>query len=178
MNIYLVRNTIGDAIWIAHEDDEMRIWSYVPNTGKFHLNQGLYLDFFFEHKNTYEPITVAAAQQAIRDDIGKLDGRTLSHLIDRFQTDPSARTVEDVLGATPIPTTRQQASARARALAAAPAGQWMTWKSYPRERKQLAHVAVTDIRSGKVRALRELGKVDVRLEDVDDQVQVLVARAS
>ncbi|REJ07383.1 hypothetical protein DY023_04070 [Microbacterium bovistercoris] len=97
MNLYLVRNDRGRAVWVAWEDDEMRIWSYLQNTGKFHLNQGLYLDFYFDQNNTYEPATVETARQAIRDGVGHLDARVWAHRIRRFEADPAARAADEVL---------------------------------------------------------------------------------
>lgn len=177
MNLYLVRNAAGTPVWIAHEDNEMRIWTYMQNTGKFHLNQGLYRDFYFEHANTYAPISVDTALEQIAEGVGKLDTRTLGHLVKRFEADPAARTIEDVLGSTPVPTVRQQAAARAKALEQAPAGTWMTWKSYRRADKQLAHVAANNLRNGKIKIINKLGPVDARLEDdANDTVNVLVAR--
>ena len=176
MNLYLVRNAAGTPVWIVHEDNEMRIWTYVQNTGKFHLNQALYRDFYFDHTNTYTPISVDAALQHINKGIGKLDARTLGHLIKRFEADPAARPIEDVLGTTPVPSARQQAAARAKALQQAPAGTWMTWKSYPRARTQLASVAAYDLRSGKVKSVSKLGPVETRLEyESDGSINVMVA---
>jgi hypothetical protein len=101
VNFYLVRNAAGAPIWAAHQDDEMRIWVYLQNTGRFHLNQGLYRDFLFEHANSYEPITVEAVRRAICDGIGRLDA---SHqVVERFRSDPEARTAASVLNHTGAP---------------------------------------------------------------------------
>lgn len=97
MDLYLVRNHRGHAVWVAWEDDEMRIWSHVQNTGMFHMNQGLYLDFYFDHHNTYEPIEAAAAREAIRDGVGRFDEDIVGHLVKKYREDPDARSLEDVL---------------------------------------------------------------------------------
>lgn len=177
MNLYLVRNAAGDPVWVAHEDSEMRIWTYVHNTGKFHLNQGLYRDFYFDHANTYTPISADAALQHIGEGIGKLDARTVGHLVKRFEADPAAQSIDDVVGSTPVPTARQQIEARAKALAQAPVGRWLTWKTYARADKQLAQVAKNDLRNGRIKIVNKVGPVDARLEeDINDTVKVLVAR--
>lgn len=179
MNLYLVRNAAGTPVWIAHEDNEQRIWTYVQNTGKFHLNQGLYRDFYFEHANTYAPISADDALQQIRSGIGKLDEQTVGHLVERFKQDPAAQTVEDVLGSSPVPTARQQAEARVNALVQAPRGKWMTWKSYRLAEKQLAHVSARDLRLGRIKIVNtKVGAVESRLEEDGENVNVMVARAA
>ncbi|GAA4492011.1 hypothetical protein GCM10023171_36850 [Microbacterium panaciterrae] len=180
MNLYLVRNPDGHAVWVAYENAEGQFYSYVQNTGQFHFNGGLYEDFYYDQRMTFEPVTAAAADAAIRAGTGRLDPGTRAHDIARYEADVDGIPVDQILGhrPAPVPSPKQQAIARARTLAAAPAGQWLTWKSYPRDKKQLAHVAVTDITKGKIRALRELGQLKVRLEDVDDQVQVQVSRVA
>ena len=97
MSLYLVRNDAGVAVWVAHEDDEMRIWTYVQNTGRFHLNRGVYIDFHVEHTATYAPITAEQAKQAIREGVGTLDALTVGHLVDRFAKDPAARRLDEIL---------------------------------------------------------------------------------
>lgn len=67
----------------------------MQNTDRFHLNQGLYRDFLFEHENSYEPITVEVVRKAICDGIGMLGAS--HHLVERLRSDPEARTVASVL---------------------------------------------------------------------------------
>ena len=59
MSLYVVRD--GERlVWIAAllaED----IYTYVPNTGKFHLNEGLRDDFFLARNLQYEQVSVAKA---------------------------------------------------------------------------------------------------------------------
>lgn len=99
MSIYLVRNPEGQRVWVAYEDDQWRLWTFVQNTGMFHLNQGVYLDFYFEHENSYEPITAEAARQIIQEGVGRVDPEVWAFQIHRYRDDADARTVEDVLGA-------------------------------------------------------------------------------
>ena len=180
MNLYLVKNPEGTPVWVAYENSDGQFYSYVQNTGTFHFNAGLYEDYYYDQRMIFEPITVAAADAAIRAGTGHLDPTTRAFDIARYQDEADAIPIEQILGhrPTPTPTTAEQAAARARALAAAPIGQWLTWKTYPKGKKQLAHVAVTDIRKGKIRVLRELGELTARVKDDGDEVQVLVARAS
>ena len=176
MNLYLVANPAGKVTWVAYEDDEARIWSYVQNTGRFHLNNGLYLDFYFEHTNTYRPITRELAQRAMDDGVGEIDARVLGHMVDRFRADPASQTAQDVLGATPIPTIRALTTNRVELLILTPAGQWFTWRSYPKAKKQLAFSSATGIRVGKVKALRKFPNLDVRVVEDGDYVSVQLAR--
>lgn len=97
MALYLVRNPKGLPIWLAYVDDEVRVWSYVHNTGMFHLNHGLFLDFTIEQENTYELVDVMTAETTIRAGLGTLSHRTHAFLIRRFQADPAARPAADIL---------------------------------------------------------------------------------
>ncbi|NIG66773.1 MULTISPECIES: hypothetical protein [unclassified Microbacterium] len=96
MNLYLVRNPDGVPVWVAFESDQERLYTYVQNSGRFHLNPGIYNDFYFEHKMTYEPLDEAAAEEAILSGLGLLDERTVSHIIGRYHRDPDAISPETV----------------------------------------------------------------------------------
>lgn len=97
MSLYRVSNPGGRAIWIAYVDDELRVWSYVSNTGQFHLNRGLFLDFHWDHDNQYVLIDVDAALLAVREGLGTLDPRVHEFLVERFFDDATARSVDEVL---------------------------------------------------------------------------------
>ncbi len=71
MNLYLVRNPDGHAVWVAYENAEGQFYSYVQNTGQFHFNGGLYEDFYYDQRMTFEPVTAAAAtRQSARAPVG------------------------------------------------------------------------------------------------------------
>lgn len=97
MSLYRVSNPDGRAIWLAYVDDELRVWSYVNNTGRFHLNHGLFLDFHWDQGNEYVLIDVDAALLAIREGLGTLDARVNEFLVKRFFEDSTARSIDDVL---------------------------------------------------------------------------------
>ncbi|WP_435742482.1 hypothetical protein [Microbacterium sp. PMB16] len=98
MNLYLVRNRDGVPVWVAFESDEKRLYTYVQNTGKFHLNAGLYQDFYFDHEMTYELVDQQAAEAAILSGVGRRYERSFIHIIARYQRDPDALSPQSVLG--------------------------------------------------------------------------------
>jgi hypothetical protein len=100
MNLYLVRNPDGMPVWVAFESDQKRLYTYVQNTGKFHLNAGLYEDFYFDHTMTYEPVDQRAAEAAILSGVGRRDERSFVHILARYRRDPDALSPETVLGHT------------------------------------------------------------------------------
>lgn len=179
MNIYLVRSARGDA-WVAYEGPEARLYSYVPNTGKFHRNDGLTTDFFIEQRMEYVPLTREQARGLVdAGRIGRIDARRNGFVLDKFRADTDPIDPATILGqsnVTPRPTPQQQALARARALNAAASGHAVTWKRYSREQRHLALVAVNDIRKGKVKALHKLGAVEARLVEDDTEVRVEVVK--
>lgn len=97
MSLYRVSNPDGRAIWLAYVDDELRVWSYVSNTGKFHLNRGLFLDFHWDQDNEYVLINIDAAFLAIREGLGTIDPAVNEFLVKRFQEDAAGRSVDEVL---------------------------------------------------------------------------------
>lgn len=59
-------------IWLCAVDPELRTFVYVPDSGCFHLNKGVYADFVWDHELTYLPIGVAEARQLIAARVGGL----------------------------------------------------------------------------------------------------------
>ncbi|GAA1686567.1 hypothetical protein GCM10009745_33960 [Kribbella yunnanensis] len=69
--LYLV--TQGDRkIWVAALVDE-DIWTYVGNTGKFHLNEGVREDYFMNAAAQYAEIGVTEAKRLIAAGVGLVD---------------------------------------------------------------------------------------------------------
>jgi 6-phosphogluconolactonase (cycloisomerase 2 family) len=99
MNLYLVRNPDGVPVWVAFESDQKRLYTYVQNTGKFHLNAGLYEDFYFDHTMTYETVDQQAAEAAILSGVGLRDERSFVHILARYRRDQDALSPETVFGA-------------------------------------------------------------------------------
>lgn len=164
---------------VAYIDDEGRAWGYVANTGAFHLNPGIFADFYFDHEDTYTPISAEQALAHIEAGIGHIDERRLKDLVDEYRADSKARTVSEVVRPTPppAPTATQSARARARALAEAPAGHKMPWATYPPAGRQKAYVAAHDLRAGKIKALAALAPIDATIVNIDGNYVVMVWRS-
>lgn len=189
MTLLLVRTPKGAETWVAYEDlAQENLYVYVPNTGRFHLNDPLSVDYYVDQELSYQPITPAEAAAAIKAGVvGRIDERRKGFLVDQFRADDPSRTltVEKALGAA-APTQlspRQRALQRARQRAdlidhAAP-GAWVTYQTYDRAHRQRALVAANDLRQGgaKIKALARLGPLEARLVDQPDHVLVLVRRA-
>jgi orotate phosphoribosyltransferase len=54
-------------LWVMALIDE-DAWTYVANTGRFHLNSGLRHDYFFDNELTYTEIGVGEASRQIAAD--------------------------------------------------------------------------------------------------------------
>lgn len=183
MSLYLVKD--GDRqLWVAHETDAGQLYVYVPNTGRFHRNRGLAADFYGEQHYSYEPLSGAEVQDAVRDKVGKLDGRTKRAQLDRYTADAAALDLDDVLGELAVaytPSPQRRAAAKAGVIARSKRGEWVVWKTYPAKRRQAAHVAANDLRRGRVAAIRRVGPVDTRVMTAPDgqlQVEVQVTQHS
>lgn len=100
MDLYLVRSPEILPIWVAFVSDLKCVYSFVQNTGKFHLNAGLYRDFFFDHTMTFELIDASTAQELILSGIGVLDEGVMPRQVERYRRDPDALAPESVFGHT------------------------------------------------------------------------------
>jgi len=184
MSFYVVTNPdTGNDVWLAWEDTaEVRIYAYSPNLGAFVRHNSLAEDFYRDMELQYRPIDVDEAVRIVAEGrLGKLDARTHQReVLDWLKSIQDRKDPAELLAGSQLrPATlspRQAAKARAAKVAAAPPGQWVTWKSYASERRQLSYVAVNDIRTGKVKGLAELG-VEVRnVQDERGQYLVQVRR--
>lgn len=177
MSLYLVRD--GDReVWVAAER-EGRMFTYVANTGRFQRNKPVGSDFLMEREMAYEPLTPEQARAKMDAGVGRLDERTMGPILDQFRADDAEYlSVEDVFGAQPQQVPQQpNRRARARALAdavnEAQPGQWVTWRTYPPDRRQTAQVAAHDLKNGKIRALGDL-PVDTRIVPTTDETGLVV----
>ena len=57
-----------------------------------------------------------------------------------------------------------------------PVSEWLTWGTYDSADRPAAYVAASSLRLGKVAAIKALGPVDARVQNVDGKVNVRVAR--
>lgn len=179
MNLFLTAwNDVPGTI--AFVDGEGRLWGYVANTGAFHLNSGMFADFYFDHEDTYTPISAEQARTHIAAGIGHIDERRLKNLVEEYRADPAALPVSDVVQSSPPvrPTATQSARARARALAEAPLGQSIQWATYPPEGRQKAYVAASDLRSGKIKSVASLLPLATNVGLINGQYVVTVWRTT
>lgn len=174
MSLYLVRDpSTKKQAWLAWVDTaNVRVYSWIPNLDRFVMNSDLGRDFYRENEMIYELVDEAGARAAIAAEVGKIDLRSRRWMLDEFAQSRFTRTADEVLAAaTPTPRAgvRQQAVAIAGRVKEAAPGEWVTWKTYPAARRQLAYVAANDLRKGRVRALvAQAGTVDSRVLPAGD----------
>ena len=180
MNLYLVKTAdAGVDLWVAYETADGDLYVYVQNTGKFHRNAALEEDFYVDQEFTYEPITAAAAREiAAAGTVGKLDARTKSAQVQRYENDADALEAAPILGVTRTRSEADIRAARVKALRNAKPGVPVTWKKYPASKIHVARVAVTDIKKKKIKALEPLGQLNAWIQKDAGDVLVMIARAS
>ncbi|MBK6887923.1 MAG: hypothetical protein IPH03_16725 [Tetrasphaera sp.] len=99
MNIFLVTDETGRERWVAVEDTiAQRLYVYVANTGAFHRNDAVGVDYYADQRLNYEPIGADRAAAKIAEGLGRIDEGNAGWLADRYRRDRSARSVESVLG--------------------------------------------------------------------------------
>ncbi|TDD42333.1 hypothetical protein E1263_42250 [Kribbella antibiotica] len=66
--------TQGDRkVWVAALINDLDIWTYVGNTGRFHHNAGISEDYFGAGLAQYADIGIAEAKRLIADGVGLVD---------------------------------------------------------------------------------------------------------
>lgn len=184
MSFYLVSvPSRGTTPWLIWEDvNNIRIYAYLPNLGALVRHDALYQDFYRDMRLTYRPVSPAQAAQIVAEgQIGRLDARTHQKaILDELSCVTDRKAPADILdtGQTVKVSARQAALARAARVAEAKPGEWVTWRSYPPQRRQSAYVAAHDLRSGKVRALAGIPVTTQIVEDSDGQHLVQVTRTA
>ncbi len=80
-----------------------RVYSYVPNLGRFVFNDGLSRDWIFDRDFSYHPVTAAQARRIVAaGDLGRLHPVDDRELLAYFTPQARTLTVDEVL-ATPSP---------------------------------------------------------------------------
>ncbi|TDD42332.1 hypothetical protein E1263_42245 [Kribbella antibiotica] len=94
MSLYIVKD--GERfLWVAAAlGDE--VYSFVPDLGTFHRNDGLRDDFFMERELQYEQITVTRAKALIESGLQPLDGEVMADHLTDWRSDPAALAPEQV----------------------------------------------------------------------------------
>jgi hypothetical protein len=97
LSLYIVKEG-RRLVWLAARLGE-DVYSYVPDTGKFHRNEGLRDDFFMEQDLQYEETSVAEARAAIDAGLEPLDEQLMADHLSDWRTDAAALDPEQVFAA-------------------------------------------------------------------------------
>lgn len=82
-------------VWVAALIDE-DVWTYVGNTRKFHLNDGVRHDFFMLNEAEYSEIGISEAKRLIDSGVGLVDEQRNPDLVQRWREDREAMDAEIV----------------------------------------------------------------------------------
>ena len=97
-NLYLMADQ-GRHRWIAHEDHAKgQLFVWVLQTGRFHRNQAVEADFYWDQNYHYQPIDTAEARKLMKQKLGKLDGRKKFEQLAQVRQDQQALDPAAVLG--------------------------------------------------------------------------------
>lgn len=158
------------------QPDTNRVFSYLPNWEKFVLNRPLAIDFMVDRELRYEEVSTRRASQIIAEGkIGRMDGRKAGWLFASLEG-VEQLDVEDVLGQAPTAVPRgrgRDAAYKAAEVDQAPAGEWVTYRTFDSADRIKANVCATDLRTGRIRAFADM-PIDVRTFDSMDGDQIIV----
>lgn len=94
MSLYVVRD--GERfVWMAAVLGE-DVYCFVPDTGRFHRNEGLREDFFMERELQYEGVTVGRARALIESGLDRLDPEVMADHLAEWRDDPRGLLPEQV----------------------------------------------------------------------------------
>jgi hypothetical protein len=94
VSLYAVRD--GERfVWVAAVLGE-DVYCFVPDTGRFHRNEGLRDDFFMDRELAYEAVTVARARRLIEGGLPALDPEVMADHLAEWRADSRALEPEQV----------------------------------------------------------------------------------
>lgn len=167
----------GEFVWLAVIDEETeRFWVYDFGTKKFHINKALTLDYEIDRELDYAGIDRARAIEIVTTVNRKINRRVRTEHAD----DPNGVPVDLVLGEDAVPSPRSLTRIKARAIANAASGTWVTWKVYSANQERLAQQNASDIRAGKIKTITNLaGPVGAEVyHRPDGMIEVRVMRGA
>lgn len=84
----LLRVQAGERIlWLCVVDPELWTYVYVPDSGRFHFNNGVFVDFVWDNELTYVAIDIEEARDMIANKVGALPPAMTSSQRKRYLTD-------------------------------------------------------------------------------------------
>lgn len=84
----LLRVQAGEKLlWLCVVNPELWTYVYIPDSGRFHLNKGVFVDYVWDGELTYIPIDVQEARDLIAARVGALRREMTSSERRRFLTD-------------------------------------------------------------------------------------------
>jgi hypothetical protein len=92
--LYLATDN-GEKVWVVVLIDN-DVWTYVANTGMFHLNPAMRDDFFIETDFTYTEIGAREATRHIEDGVGLLDEERRAEALRAWRADTNPLPPETV----------------------------------------------------------------------------------
>ncbi|MFJ3474337.1 hypothetical protein ACIPJ1_15450 [Microbacterium maritypicum] len=93
----LLRVQAGDRLlWLCVVNPELWTYVYIPDSGRFHLNKGVFVDYVWDNELTYVPIGIDEARDLIEARVGQLPSELPFELRGRYLT-AEQLDVEDVL---------------------------------------------------------------------------------
>lgn len=152
MTLFLVSEASGAPVWVAKLlDDDMFVYDH--HTEQFHANEGLWKDYYFDQTLTFTPIDADRARTAITEKVGWYDARAKRWLHKQI-TEAKAISTAEALGTPPVPSSAQRLARRVADLTAAAPGVAITWATYEPSKKASAYMTASNLRRGKVAAVR------------------------
>jgi hypothetical protein len=95
LRMYVLKDEDGDPHLVGAATD-LDVWTYVVNTGKFHLNEGAWYYVFDHNEFEYDEITIEQARQLMDSGLGLYDEVEHPDTVEHWRADTTAREPEEV----------------------------------------------------------------------------------
>lgn len=93
----LLRVQAGERVlWLCVVNPELWTYVYIPDSGRFHLNKGVFVDYVWDNELTYVPVGIDEARGLIEARVGQLPSELPFERRRRYLTAEHLE-VEDVL---------------------------------------------------------------------------------
>lgn len=146
MKIYTIKaEPTSPEYGLMAQDEDGYCYLYLANTGLWHRDGDLELDFEYDHESVYEQINAQEAAQLITG-VRAIDRRSLGDFVQELENQaPRWKKTSAEVGLVDVPGVRPIGGALVDLAIARRKGTWTTAANYPIERKRTAQKLVSEL---------------------------------
>lgn len=161
----------GENSVVALDTETLRMYLWVPNTGEWHRNRAVEIDYLVDQEDEYPESSAEVAAEKVKTAL-PMDERGLKWLVDEYREQPPEdRRSHADFG---LVISGRHATRDRALLGRLEAGDWVPVKAYWPSQRDSAKALASDIRKGKRKGLAQVGALEA---EVVESGKVLLVRA-